>query len=187
MAAVSRCRARHSALVVVMLWLVAPSAHAEEVGTTPPAQNVAAGAPPSTPPLFSGTHFGVGAAFGVDSPVAFLAANSGPLLWGAGMMFAYDGNAMADKTHANLVLTLAYMVHNQVPFGMGPEVNYIPQLAPNAFDSNSIRAGWAFWYSPWNIPASIGTAVLVNFDFESGKRAVVTSVSPAVRVVFGFH
>jgi hypothetical protein len=138
-------------------------------------------------PVFEGTHFGIGSSFGGDSPVAFLAGNTNAILWGAGLIFAYDGNAMTDKTHANLVLSLGYMVHNQFPFAMGPEVDWIPSLAPSAFDTNSVRAGWALWYAPWNIPAVVGTAVFVNFDIASGKSAVVTSVTPAVRIVFGFH
>jgi hypothetical protein len=189
MPAASWCRAaRKSATVVSVvsaLWLLAPSAHAQEA-TPPPPAPAAAAAPPAGP-LFAGTHFGIGSSFGADSPVAFLAGNTESVLWGAGIIFAYDGNAMTDKTHANLVLSLAYMVHNQFPFAMGPEIDYIPQIAPSAFDSNSVRAGWALWYAPWNIPAVIGTAAFVNFDFVSGKSAVVTSITPAVRIVFGFH
>ena len=64
----------------------------------------------------------------------FFAGNTNAILWGAGIIFAYDGNAMTDKTHANSVLSLG-----------------------------------------------------VNFDIASGKSAVVTSVTPAVRIVFGFH
>jgi hypothetical protein len=170
-------------VAVVVLGLAARSAHAQEATPVPAAE----AAPAPARPLFAGTHFGFGASFGIDSPVAFLAANSDAFLWGAGLLFAYDGNAMMEKTHASAVLTVAYMVHNRFPFAMGPEIDYAPQLAPNAFDNHDLRAGWTLWYAPWTIPCVIGTAVFADFAFASGKSTVVTSVSPAVRIVFGFH
>jgi hypothetical protein len=148
-----------------------------------------AAAPPAVveQPLFKNTHVGIGSSFGTDSPLVLLAGNTGSVLWGVGAIFNYDGNLMADKTHVNLVLSGAYMIHNQFPFAMGPEIDYTPQLVPSAFDANDVRVGWALWYAPWSIPAVIGTAVLVDFDFVNGKKAVVSSLEPAVRIVFGFH
>jgi hypothetical protein len=126
----------------------------------------------------------------------FLAANTGAVTWGIGVSnFKYDGNAVAgptnpngDKTTADLILSLGYMVHNQFPFAMGPEVNFIPSLAPKSFDVNVIQAGWAFWYAPFNIPCVIGTAAFVQVVIPpSPAKQIVTAVTPSVRIVFGFH
>jgi hypothetical protein len=202
MPAVFRCRATHFgavALVLALSWLASASAFAQD-STAPaaPAASVpAAAAPmPADRPLYEGTRLGIASSFGADSPQVFLAGSTGSVLWGIGVAnFKYDGNAVAsptnpggDKTTADLVVSLAYMVHNQYPFAMGPEVDYIPTLAPKSFDTNVIQAGWALWYAPFHIPAVIGTAALVTIVMPpSPGKAVVTAVTPAVRIVFGFH
>ena len=177
-----RCCVRRSAVALVATSLFASSALADETapGAAPP--------PPAERPLFDGTHFGLGSSFGVDSPVAFLAGNTGPLLYGIGLNYKHDGNVAEgmDKDSASAVLVGAYMIHNQFPFAMGPEVDFIPELAPKGFGTNVVQAGWAFWYAPWNIPAVVGSAVFVSLVFPDGGKAVVTTVTPAVRIVFGF-
>ena len=45
----------------------------------------------------------------------FFAGNTNAILWGAGLIFAYDGNALTDKTHANLVRSLG--VHFDIASG----------------------------------------------------------------------
>jgi hypothetical protein len=143
---------------------------------------------PADRPLFAGTHFGIGSSFGVDSTALTLAGNSGSVLFAIGGILKYDGNVAEgmDKTSASAVLDLGYMVHNRFPFAMGPEVVFIPELAPKGFGTNVVQAGWAFWYAPWNIPAVIGTAAFVNIVLPDGGKAVITTVTPAVRIVFGF-
>jgi hypothetical protein len=153
-------------------------------GTRPAA---AQEAPASDRPLFEGTHFGIGDSFGADSQVVFLAPSVGPVLLGVGLRLVYDGNLATNQTNANLVLVGAYMIHNRFPFAMGPEVNYVTQLAPSAFDTNELRVGWALWYAPWNIPAVIGTAVFADIQLASDRSAIVATLTPAVRVVFGFR
>lgn len=198
MSAMFRCHAarRNAAALVVISMLAASSAYAQDA--TPPAAPMApaAAAPMAAErPLFAGTHFGIATAFGADQPQLFLAANTGAVTWGIGVTnFKYDGNGLdptkpdGDKTTADLVLSLGYMVHNQFPFAMGPEVDFIPTLAPKAFDTNVIRAGWAFWYAPFNIPCVIGTAAFVQVVIPpSPAKQIVTTVTPAVRIVFGFH
>jgi hypothetical protein len=203
MSAVFRCRAarRNAAALVVISMFAASSAYAQDA--TPPAAPAAAPAAPMMEagrPLFSGTHFGIATSFSSDAqqqvPQVFLAANTGAVTWGIGITnFKYDGNAvpgptnpMGDKTTADLVLSLGYMVHNQFPFAMGPEVNFIPSLAPKSFDVNVIQAGWAFWYAPFNIPCVIGTAAFVQVVIPpSPAKQIVTAVTPSVRIVFGFH
>ena len=181
MLALSRCQAARISAAVLLIALSSSSAFAQEA--TPPAP-----APmPAERPLFDGTHFGVGGSFGADAPSVVLAGNSGQILFGVGLIYNHNSNiAATDADHANLILVGAYMLHNQFPFAMGPEVDFIPQLAPNAFDAYGLRAGWAFWYAPFNIPAVIGTAVYVNFDFVKGANPVISTLTPAVRVVFGF-
>jgi hypothetical protein len=194
-----RCRAarRNAAALVVVSMFAASSAYAQDA--TPPAAPMApaAAAPmPAERPLFAGTHFGIATSFGVDQPQLVLAANAGAITWAVGVTnFKYDANAAVsmtnpngDKTTADLVLSLGYMVHNQFPFAMGPEVNFIPSIAPKSFDTNVIQAGWAFWYAPFNIPCVIGTAAFVNVVIPpSPLKQIVTTVTPAVRIVFGFH
>jgi hypothetical protein len=178
-----RCCVHMSAIALVATCLFASSAHAQEA-TPPPA------APAAMPagPLFSGQHFGVGSSFGVDSTAVTLTGNTGSVLYALGLIYKYDGNVAEgmDKTSASGVLDLAYMVHNQFPFAMGPEVVFIPELAPKGFGTNVVQAGWAFWYAPWNIPAVIGTALFANIVLPDGGKAVVTTLTPAVRIVFGF-
>jgi hypothetical protein len=196
MSGLFRCRAAcgsAAALVATLLFATSSVQAQDNAAATPapmaaaPVPMAAAPAPMVEQPLFKDTHVGIETSFGADSPAVFLAGNTGAVLWGVGVIFNYDGNLMADKTHANLVLSAGYMVHNRFPFAMGPEVDYVPQLAPSAFDSNDVRVGWTLWYAPWSIPAVIGTAVLVDLDFVNGKKAVVSSLAPVVRIVFGFH
>lgn len=176
-----RCCVRMSAIALVASCLLVSSAYAQEA-TPPPA------AMPADRPLFAGTHLGIGSSFGVDSTALTLAGNSGSVLFAIGGILKYDGNVAEgmDKTSASAVLDLGYMVHNRFPFAMGPEVVFIPELAPKGFGTNVVQAGWAFWYAPWNIPAVIGTAAFVNIVLPDGGKAVVTTVTPAVRIVFGF-
>ena len=184
MLALSRCRAARISAAIFLGFIALGSTSAFAQEATPPA----APAPmPAERPLFDGTHFGVGGSFGADAPSVVLAGNSNQILFGVGLIYNHNSNIpMTDADHANLILVGAYMLHNQFPFAMGPEVNFIPELAPIAFDQFSIRAGWAFWYAPFNIPAVVGTAVYVNFDVAKGASTVISTVTPAVRVVFGF-
>jgi hypothetical protein len=181
-----QCRARMSAVVLgVLVLFAAPAAHAQEPPAAPPPM----AAEPAARPLFGGVHWGVGSSFGADSPVLFLAGNYEAIAFGVGAFYLHDGNIPPpmDETHAGLVLSLGYMVHNVFPFAMGPEADFIGSLAPKAFDDNSLRLGWAFWYAPWNIPCIIGTAAFVNLDFPPGLKSRISTVTPAVRIVFGFH
>ena len=206
MPAVFRCRAPRldaAALVIPAVLLVAASsAYAQDspAPAAPAPMAPAAAAPmPAERPLYDGTHFGIAAVFGVTSPAPdgtlFLAGNTGAVLWGLGVDFKYDGNAMAgatnpggDKTTASGVLSLAYMMHNQFPFAMGPEIDYITTLSPKAFDTNIVQAGLALWYAPFNIPAVIGTGAFVQVVIPpSPAKQVITTLVPQVRIVFGFH
>jgi hypothetical protein len=190
-------------VVLTMSLLAASSAYAQD--STAPAAPAAMAPPPAAAPmpadrpLYDGTHFGIAAVFGVTSPAPdgtlFLAGNTGAVLWGLGVDFKYDGNAVAgptnpggDKTTASGVLSLAYMVHNQFPFAMGPEIDYITTLSPKAFDTNIVQAGLALWYAPFNIPAVIGTGAFVQVVIPpSPAKEIITTLAPQVRVVFGFH
>lgn len=194
MSALSQCRAaRTSAMILAVVWsLASVSAHAQ--GAPPPAAPPAATEAPPAPagemagrPLFEGVHFAIGSSFGSDTPLAFLAGNADAFLYGIGLVLIHDSNLPTDKTNATAVVSAAYMLHNKFPFAMGPEVDIAPELAPKAFDGIDLRLGWAFWYAPWNIPAAIGPAVFLDLDFPSGKSSVIATLSPAVRIVFGFH
>lgn len=182
MLALSRCRAARISAAVLFIVLGSSSAALAQEATPP-----AAAPPPAERPLFEGTHFGVGSSFGADAPSVVLAGDTANILFAAGLIYIHNSPLpMAPVDQAHLILVGAYMLHNTFPFAMGPEVNFIPQLAPNAFDAYSIRAGWAFWYAPFNIPAIVGTAVFVNFDVAKGQNTVISTLTPAVRIVFGF-
>jgi hypothetical protein len=171
---------------LAVLWLGTHSAQAQEVPAAAPPAPATTAAPPERP-LFADVHVGIATSFGVDSPTVVLAGNAGAVLWGIGASYKHDGNATGDQDTASGVLNLAYMVYNKFPFAMGPEVTFIPELAPKGFSNNAVQAGWGLWYAPFNIPAVVGTAILVQAVFPDGGSAVVTTVTPAVRIVFGFH
>lgn len=143
-------------------------------------------------PLFEGTHFAVLAAFNGASPTLFIAPAVNSLLLGVGLAWEHNGNGLApmstDKDQASVVLTAAYMLHNQVPFAMGPEIALVATLAPGSpFDNITVVPGWAFWYAPWKAPIAIGTALDVALTFPKGGSAIIATTTPAVRIVFGFH
>jgi hypothetical protein len=143
-------------------------------------------------PLFEGTHFAVLAAFNEASPVLFIAPAINSLLMGIGIEWKHDGNGIPpggpDKDQALVVVTAAYMLHNQVPFAMGPEIAIAATLAPGSpFDTTVVTPGWAFWYAPWKAPIAIGTALDVSLTFPKGAKAIIATTTPSVRIVFGFH
>jgi hypothetical protein len=144
-------------------------------------------------PLFEGTHFGVVAAFDGASPALFVAPAINSLLMGVGFSYEHNGNGLApgstEKDSALVVVTAAYMIHNQVPFAMGPEIALAATLAPgDPFDTTIVTPGWAFWYAPWKAPIAIGTALDVALTFpKSPAKAIIATTTPSVRIVFGFR
>jgi len=191
--ALFRSRAAHVSLSVLVAVSVSASAYADDAA--------APAAPPATPPpaamesgtpLFEGTHFAVLAGFNASSPVLFFAPAVNSLLLGVGISWEHNGNGLApmstDKDEALVVVTAAYMLHNQVPFAMGPEIAIAATLAPGSpFDTTVVTPGWAFWYAPWKAPIAIGTALDVSFTFpKSPAKAIIATTTPAVRIVFGF-
>jgi hypothetical protein len=182
-------------LSVLVAVSVSASAYADDAA--------APAAPPATPPpaamesgapLFEGTHFAIAAAFNADTPALLLAPAFGPVLAAVGLAYEHNGNGLApgvtDKDAAALILSAAYMIVNSRAIGlaMGPELDLTSTLAPgSAFDNNDFRVGWAFWYAPWKAPIAIGTAAQVAFVSNKGQSAVIRLVTPAVRIVFGFH
>jgi len=190
MPAVFRCRAALvcSAAVIAVLSSISATAHAQDsTAPAPAAPPPAAGEMPAGQPLYEGTHFGIGTSFNTTSPVLLLAPQTGPLLLGVGLAVDYDRNKATDQTTSDLVLVGAYMIHNVFPFAMGPELDYSTQIMPNGFKNFALSPGWAFWYAPWKAPIVIGGAVFLNIAVADGRGTVVSTASPAVRIVFGFH
>lgn len=146
-------------------------------------------------PLFEGTHVAVLTAFNINSPTLFIAPAVNSLLMGIGISYLHDGNGLPPpntdpntKDSFAFVVTAAYMLHNQVPFAMGPEIALAVDVAPSAVaGTTTVVPGWAFWYAPWKAPIAIGTALDVALTFPKGGSAIIATTTPSVRIVFGFH
>jgi len=171
-----------SALTLSALVLMAGSwAHAEEQ---------AAGK------LMSGFHpFALGATSGGPQTSMILGGvivDPGLILM-AGLGLKYDGNAAkgADKVGFDFVLHLEYMLVNMARFAMGPEVTYhgfVSQAGSNAdaFSTNVVVPGWAFWFAPFPVPLALGTAWNLPITFQKGADPVLQTSTWQLRLCFIF-
>ena len=189
--ALFRSRAAHVSLSVLVAVSVSASAYADDAAPAAPPATPPPAAMESGAPLFEGTHFAVLAAFNGASPTLFVAPAIDSLLLGVGLAYEHNENGLApmstDKDQATLTLTAAYMLHNRIPFAMGPELALVLPLAPDAFNPVTVVPGWAFLYAPWKAPIAIGTALDIALVFpKSPGKAIIATTTPAVRIVFGF-
>jgi hypothetical protein len=127
-----------------------------------------------------------------QSPTVFLALNmNGGLMLGAGLAATYNGNGVggspgssSDKFASRVVLYASYMVHNVMPFAMGPEILGGANITPNGGDSSFIQPVWAVWYAPWHAPIGIGSAAGVNVAFDKGQDPVASLTMLPLRIAF---
>lgn len=135
-------------------------------------------------------------------PVAFASAFPAVLFayipsyaWviGGGFGFTYDPNGIPgptgptlEKFSGTLLLLAEYMVINEGPFAMGPELLLTGSIAPGGFLSRrTISPGLCWWYAPWwNAPVLIGGAWHLQITSVYGLAPIIDFGTPSVR--FGF-
>jgi len=134
-----------------------------------------------------------------DSPFIIAAVTPADhFLVAAGLSFNYNGygqkdaagNTLSDKVATNLVLAAQYMIVDHAPFAMGPELFAVGSLTPgSALDSLLLRPAWAFWYTPWNGPIAIGSAIAVEIAVptRSGQKPLINLTTPALRIGYIFN
>jgi hypothetical protein len=116
-----------------------------------------------------------------------------------GLGFTYNGNGSAvspltgvkgtpnNKVGEDLFLDLIYFVHDQGPFAMGPELNFISSLSPDYAGSVVVLTPmWALRYAPWKAPIAIGTGVGVGFTFQKGMQPVASLSTQGLDLVYAF-
>jgi hypothetical protein len=116
-----------------------------------------------------------------------------------GLGFSYNGNGSAvspltgvkgtpnNKIGEDLFLDVIYFVHDQGPFAMGPELNFISSLSPDYAGSVIVLTPmWALRYAPWKAPIAIGTGVGVGFTFQKGMQPVAALSTQGLDLVYAF-
>jgi hypothetical protein len=116
-----------------------------------------------------------------------------------GLGFSYNGNGGVispltgvkgtanNKIGEDLFLDLIYFVHDQGPFAMGPELNFISSLSPDYAGSTIVLTPmWALRYAPWKAPIAIGTGLGVGFTFTKGAQPVASLATQGLDLVYAF-
>jgi hypothetical protein len=116
-----------------------------------------------------------------------------------GLGFSYNGNGGVispltgvkgtanNKIGEDLFLDLIYFVHDQGPFAMGPELNFISSLSPDYAGSTVVLTPmWALRYAPWKAPIAIGTGLGVGFTFTKGAQPVASLATQGLDLVYAF-
>ena len=116
-----------------------------------------------------------------------------------GLGFTYNGNgfpespltgikgASNNRVGSDLFLDLIYFVHDDGPFAMGPELNFIGSMSPNVpMTAVVLTPMWALRYAPWKAPIAIGTGLGVGFTFVKGAQPVAALATQGLDIVYAF-
>lgn len=168
------------------LILTASAAFAQEAPTPAAAPTPApTPAPEAQAKLIDSGHvFALG--FASQWPAALVAFSTPyDLAIGVGGSFGYNGDnqpGTTDKVKAGVNAWVHYFVINKAPFAMGPEILYSGALTPgDAFNTNTVQPGWAFWYGPWQAPILIGAGWGAAIGFGKGIPTTVDLNTAALR------
>jgi hypothetical protein len=92
-----------------------------------------------------------------------------------------------NKVGSDLFLDVIYFVHDQAPFAMGPELNFIGSLSPNyPMTAVVLTPLWALRYAPWNAPIAIGTGLGCSFTFVKGAQPMISLATQGLDIVYAF-
>jgi MYXO-CTERM domain-containing protein len=116
-----------------------------------------------------------------------------------GLGFMYDANGSPtspltgikgdsnNKVGSDLFLDVLYFVHDQAPFAMGPELNFIGSLSPNyPMTAVILTPMWALRYAPWKAPIAIGTGLGVSFTFVRDMKPMASLATQGLDIVYAF-
>jgi poly(hydroxyalkanoate) depolymerase family esterase len=116
-----------------------------------------------------------------------------------GLGFTYDANgsptspltgikgAANNRVGSDMFLDVIYFVHDQVPFAMGPELNFIGSLSPNyPMTAVVLTPMWALRYAPWKAPVAIGTGLGVSFTFVRDMKPMASLATQGLDIVYAF-
>ena len=116
-----------------------------------------------------------------------------------GLGFTYDANgsptspltgikgAPNNRVGSDMFLDVIYFVHDQVPFAMGPELNFIGSLSPNyPMTAVVLTPMWALRYAPWKAPIAIGTGLGVSFTFVRDLKPMASLATQGLDIVYAF-
>jgi len=116
-----------------------------------------------------------------------------------GLGLTYDANgsptspltgikgAPNNKVGSDMFLDVIYFVHDEVPFAMGPELNFIGSLSPNyPMTAVVLTPMWALRYAPWKAPVAIGTGLGVSFTFVRDMKPMASLATQGLDIVYAF-
>jgi hypothetical protein len=88
---------------------------------------------------------------------------------------------------SGILVAIEYMIHDQMPFAMGPAFAFRGSFAPGAFFSSvQLMPSWDLWYTPFNAPLAIGTSLGVLIQLNAGANPIVSLLTPGMRVAYTF-
>lgn len=111
----------------------------------------------------------------------------------AAVYMTYNGNTLGALNPtglswiAGMVLVAEYMIVDQMPFAMGPAFAFSGSFAPGDFFSQvTLIPAWDLWYTPFNAPLAIGTALAVSIQLNKGAEPVISLLTPGLRIAYTF-
>ncbi|HEY8086211.1 MAG TPA: PHB depolymerase family esterase [Polyangiaceae bacterium] len=179
----------------------ARAADDDEVATPPPARDESIAHEKGPKHAYMGPQgaFFTGASVSALPAVLFGYFPVDHLATTVGLGFTYDANgsptspltgikgAPNNKVGSDMFLDVIYFVHDQVPFAMGPELNFIGSLSPNyPMTAVVLTPMWALRYAPWKAPIAIGTGLGVGFTFVKGMKPMASLATQGLDIVYAF-
>lgn len=116
---------------------------------------------------YNGNVFGMGGGVVVPGPTGYQVI---PGTWESGILLAVE-----------------YMVVDRMPFAMGPAFAFRGSFAPgDFFQTVTLIPAWDLWYTPFNAPIAIGTALAMTITLTRGAEPIISLMTPGLRLAYTF-
>jgi len=88
---------------------------------------------------------------------------------------------------SGILLAIEYMIVDRMPFAMGPAFAFRGSFAPgDFFQSVTLIPAWDLWYTPFNAPIAIGTALAMTITLTRGAEPIISLMTPGLRLAYTF-
>jgi hypothetical protein len=151
--------------------------------------------------MFRAGGMGTIAMAGYDLPsIGFAYLPIDHMMVAVALSFQYNGNAegvvvrgpvgpmlVPGNWESGILVAVEYMLHDIMPFAMGPAFAFRGSFAPGGFFSTvTLIPAWDLWYTPFNAPVAIGTALAMTITLQSGRNPVIGLLTPGLRLAYTF-